>query len=288
MATGPWHAVLRSDELPRPRGSSAEDRDSLAGRATAAMVVPEIKPVSVGGDGILVTRLPSGQVIAFGAHCPHQGTPLRHAALYEGNILCPQHSYVYDAHTGRNLYPAQEARPQALERMKPGALLTYPVVERDGWVWVNEEANPLQPPEAGPAGSAGSEGAGSPAGSGTAGSGTAGVASPDVTGSSPSEGADAGIVDDQPRQLSVSAGERFELVLPTRPRPNHLWWVQVEGEAVEVGGQRFEEREGGPTYLVDAVAVQVGQAQVRCSYAKPWQAHAQDRRTFTVEVVAPA
>lgn len=268
MSSDPWYRVLRSDELPRPRGSSAEDQDSLAGRATASMVVPEIKPVTVGGQGLLVTRLPSGEVIAFGAHCPHQGTPLRHAALYEGNILCPQHSYVYEPHTGRNLYPAQDARPEALERMKPGALATYPVVEHDGWIWVNEEHNPLQPPQTDAAG-------GSPADAAPGAS----------TAASPTEESDSGLVDDQPRELSVAAGERFQLLLPTQPQPNHLWWVQVDGEAVEVQGQRFEDRDGDATYLVDVLALQAGQAQVHCSYAKPWQTHARDRRTFTVDVV---
>lgn len=276
-SSDPWHRVLRSDELPRPRASSADDQDSLAGRATASMVVPEIKPVTVGGQGLLVTRLPSGEVIAFGANCPHQGTPLRHAALYEGNILCPQHSYVYEPHTGRNLYPAQDVRPEALARMKPGALATYPVVERDGWIWVNEGHNPLQPPETGAAGAPASGGAAGGAG-GAAGAAGAAAAT---------EESGTGVVDDQPRELSVPAGEAFQLALPTQPQPNHLWWVQVDGEAVEVQGQRFEEREGGPTYLVDVLARQPGQAQVHCSYAKPWQAHARDRRTFTVDVVEP-
>lgn len=306
-----WHRVLRSDELPRPGhggdeagdqggGEAGEARPAAQQATTGPMVVPEIRPVEVGDKGALVTRLPTGEVVAFATHCPHEGTPLRHASLYEGNIRCPQHSYVYDPYTGGNVMPARDARPEALERLKPGSLTTYPVAEEEGWIWVNEEPNPSQPPTAGKAPgrpkasrsggpTTDSETVGPPrTGAPAGGPGTSGLrrtGSPTIP-STPSGPTGAGddLVDDQPRELSVATGEHVELALPTRVQPNHLWHFSVDGEAVAVQGQRFEERGAGATYLVDVVARQPGEAQVRCAYAKPWDAGARDVRTFTISV----
>lgn len=129
-----FHRVVASAELPAPKPVSAEE--DLAGRFEWE---PAIREVSVGGQRLLVTRLPSGEAAAFARFCPHLGTPLHRATLCGDAIRCAQHRYVYDARTGQNVVPARDVSPEELRRLRPGSLRTYPVIEQEGWVWVSEE-----------------------------------------------------------------------------------------------------------------------------------------------------
>lgn len=261
MADVTLRPVLRSDQLPPP----ATTRDSparLREQATAGTVaLPEIREVDLDGESVLLTRLTSGEVVAFGPYCPHQGTQLRHATIDGGNIRCEQHKYVYDPHTGRNILPSRDASPRAMERLKPGYLTTYAVEERDGWVWVATRPNP-PPDETAPLPVPASQLVAVPPAD----------EPPDT----------APVRSDQP--VDVAPGEEFELDLLTRPRPNHMWHVEVGGDAVEVTGQRFDEQPDGLHYWVRAVASATGTARVRCTYAKPWGSEARDTHTFTVHV----
>lgn len=261
MTDGALRRVLRSDELPPP----ASNRDSparLREQATAGTIaVPDIREVDVEGQAVLLTRLQSGEVIAFEPYCPHQGTPLRQATIFAGNVRCEQHKYVYDPRTGRNILPSQDASPKALERLRPGFLTTYEVEERDGWIWVSPRPNP--PPDERtplPADLVPSEVAGP-------------VHAP------PEERPDR-----PPQTVEVVAGEEFELDLATRIVPNHLWQIEVDGDAVEVRDQRLDERAAEPRYVLRAVASDAGTAILRCAYAKPWGSDIRDEYTFTIHV----
>ncbi|HEX2700712.1 MAG TPA: Rieske (2Fe-2S) protein, partial [Acidimicrobiales bacterium] len=106
---------------------------------------PSFVEVRVGRAGVLVTRLASGEVVAFSAECPHQSTPLEGATFWEGKLRCARHLYLYDVHTGENVLPARDASPDALRRLKPGYLPIHKVEERDGWVWVAERPEPPPP-----------------------------------------------------------------------------------------------------------------------------------------------
>lgn len=138
-----FQPVLRSDELPPPdTGADRPDTDSSEG----TLLQPILREVDVRGRTVLLTRRASGDVVAFASFCPHLGTPLRRATLDNGYIRCAQHQYVYDPESGRNIVPTQDVPREALQRLRPGYLRTYPVEERDGWVWVSEVPNP--PPQA--------------------------------------------------------------------------------------------------------------------------------------------
>lgn len=129
--------MVATDDLPAPQPVSAEE--DAAGWFEWA---PAIREVTVGGQRLLVTRLPSGTPVAFARFCPHLGTPLHRATLCGEAIRCAQHRYVYDARTGQNVVPAQDVSPDELHRLRPGSLRTHPVIEQAGWVWVSEEPQP--------------------------------------------------------------------------------------------------------------------------------------------------
>lgn len=254
--------ILRSDDLPQP--AMGERGATLRDQATAGTVVlPDIREVEVGGWPVLVTRLASGEVIAFQTHCPHQGTPLRKATIYGGLVRCEQHKFVYDPATGRNVLPSRDASPQALHRLKPGFLRTWPVEERDGWIWISEEPNP---PPTGDEPLPGVE-----------------VHRPPSRPSRPPTSREPATA--APRRLTVTVGVEFELPLPTSPQPNHIWQVTAEPDVLEVLGQRYEDSPEGVTHLVRAVARQPGEIAVRCAYRKPWgsAARAEHRFTLTAE-----
>lgn len=139
MPTG-YRAVLRSDELPAPDATEGRtDPPDATAFARALMV-----EVALADRTVLVTRLASGEVAAFARFCPHLGTPLQRATLCGRQLRCAQHHYVYDVHTGRNIWPSDHVDPQQVARMRPGHLPTHPVVEHNGWVWVSE--TPRRPP----------------------------------------------------------------------------------------------------------------------------------------------
>lgn len=267
MGDAPLRRVARSEELPAPAASAS---DESAPGSPAPAVRPEVCEVDVDGQPVLVTRLASGEVVAFAAHCPHQGTPLRSAALLaDDHIRCEQHRFVYDTRTGRNIMPTREASPEALMRLKPAYLPTYEVVERDGWVWLAAEPNPPpdddSPPPAPAPGLVGGAGRPEPA------------------------GAEAdGLVEDRHRPaqtVEAVVGDELELDLPTQPRPAHLWQVEVDNGVVDVVGQHFEHGDDALHYRVRVVAQAAGTAKVRCTYARPW-GRASDTRAFIVRVGA--
>lgn len=256
MVDVPLRRVLRSDELPMPASASAGSA-SLRERATAGTIVhPHFCEVDLDGDKVLLTRLVSGEVVAFAAYCPHQGAPLRNGNIDRGHIRCEQHKYLYDPRTGRNVLPSRDASPKALERLRPGYLTTYDVDERDGWVWIGERPKP--PPRD--------------------------DAPPQLPAMQPQP---APPCDEPlalpPQTVEVVAGQEFELDLPTRHRPSHVWRLDVSGESVEVLGQRLDERADGLHYVVRAMARSAGTAEIDCVYGKPWGSP-HDTRTFLVHV----
>src|SRR5918911_4575081 len=120
--------ALRSEELPAGEG-----------------VHTRIRRVPAGQGHILLARLNDGQVVAFAPRCPHQVTALDDATISNGRMRCPRHGYIYDTQTGENVHPTRDNRPEDLWKLRPGYLPCYEVAERDGWIWVSDQAKP--PPE---------------------------------------------------------------------------------------------------------------------------------------------
>ena len=249
-----FRRVLRSDQV-RPATSNRLD----------------IHPVQLSDRRVLVTRLESGQVVAFADRCPHQNTPLDDAALWEDSLRCPRHLYLYDLETGENLLPARDARPGTLWKLKPGYLPIHKAQERGGWIWVSEE------PEAPPPGYDPSQE--EPPGGGF---------------QQPEESPRASTPIEHPQEaLSATVGQEVEIVLHTSHRPGHFWRVEVsdpEGAGqtrLVVVSQRSDPADPG-RHLLRLLANSAGQVSLRCSYGQPWSESPSEVRTFCVQITSGA
>ena len=236
--------------------------DELAAESPGA---PNLRRVTVRGVEVLLGRLSGGPVVAFGARCPHQQTDLGGATLFGGLVQCPLHLYLYDPRTGENVRPARGADPADLWKLKPGCLPVHPVEERDGWIWVGPEPEPPppgydpsveQPPSARPGNPPAERPAAAPA---------------------------AGPVEHAPKSLRVAPGATFELRLPTTPRPGFAWRVETGGPLLAVVEER-DDFGDPPCHLVRVAARGKGESTLRCLYARPWDAHAAEIRTYVVRV----
>ena len=244
-----FRAVLGSEELPLPDGE------------------PSIRRVLVDGEPVLVARLDSGEVVAFGDLCPHQDTSLENATFWDGNLRCPLHNYLYDPRTGENVLPARDARPESMWKLKPGFLRTHRVEERDGMVWVGSRPE-APPPSYDPALERPPR--------------RFGRAQPAPLPPPLGPPAVEGPVRHPPEDVSVAVGQSFELLLPTTFRPGYTWRVQLPAGVVSVS-ERFRPGDQA-SHCVTLVAREAGQATVQCSYARPWEDHdrAAEVRTFVV------
>jgi nitrite reductase/ring-hydroxylating ferredoxin subunit len=257
---GELRPVLRSNELPAASGREAEPG--------AVPRRPQSRQVDVDGTPLLLLRLASGEAVAIASACPHQGTPLGRSGMLAGEQLrCEQHGFVYDVRSGCNVIPTLEVSAEARYRLKPGHLAIYDVVERDGWLWVRATPRPAPAEDTPPPAPAPAFVGGSPT-----------AAKPPDESAGPPEPA-------SPQALDAGVGEELELTLPTRALPAHLWHVEIEGDAVEILAQQFEQDDEGLRYRVRVAARTPGTAEIRCVYAKPWGKPAQVR-TFTVAVSA--
>lgn len=239
--------VLRSEELP----PGTPNR-------------PEIHHARVGESEVLLARLADGEVVAFDAKCPHQGTSLDGATVWDGNLRCPRHLYLYDPRTGENVLPAREADPKTLWKLRPGYLPVYRVEEREGWIWVADRPEP--PPAAyDPQKERPSR-----------------LPEPEPEPPSPVP-APSGPVEHPPQTVTVVSGQEFEVILPTSLRPGHLWRGDVPEDLLVVVSQRFQSGDN-PCHRVRLRACRHGEAPMRWSYARPWDVEPVEVRSFVVRV----
>ena len=92
------------------------------------------------GEAVVLFRGADGCVAALEDRCVHRSMPLSNGEVQEGQLVCPYHGLVYDT-SGRCVHiPAQDSIPAA------AAVRRFPVVERDGavWIWMGdaERADP--------------------------------------------------------------------------------------------------------------------------------------------------
>lgn len=87
------------------------------------------------GEPVLVFRAEDGQPVALEGRCPHRFAPLHRGTIANDRIECPYHGLVFDR-TGKCVH-----NPHGDGTIpKDATLWTYPVVERDGviWVWMGD------------------------------------------------------------------------------------------------------------------------------------------------------
>lgn len=88
------------------------------------------------GRDILLFRDGQGRAVALDNHCPHRSAPLHLGRILDGRIQCPYHGLQFSADGAcvHNPHQRDGAPPDAAR------LRTYPVVEKDGllWIWMGE------------------------------------------------------------------------------------------------------------------------------------------------------
>ncbi len=234
-----WHRTLRSGDL-------------MAGEIFAA---------TAGRRVVLVARLGDGEAVAFAASCPHQGTDLEGATIWDGKVRCPKHQYMYDPRSGANIFPAQRFGPEKLWKTRPGYLPTFPVRERDGWIWVFEDQNP-PPAEYDPA---------------------LEIPPDNVTVDEPVV-EDTGGPSEAVKVLKVRAGSEFELRLPINPLPGNIWQVEVVSDLLEIVDEGLLA-ENPPRWKVRVKAHEAGEDQIECRFRAPWDTSPSELRRYVVQVV---
>jgi phenylpropionate dioxygenase-like ring-hydroxylating dioxygenase large terminal subunit len=79
---------------------------------------------------IVLFRDGDGGVVALADRCAHRAFPLSAGTMCDGMIRCGYHGFVYDAGGACREVPGQTNIASRL------TVRSYPVAERDGWIWV--------------------------------------------------------------------------------------------------------------------------------------------------------
>jgi len=89
------------------------------------------------GDAVVLYRDSQGQPVALEDRCVHRSAPLSIGRVHGDNIQCGYHGLQFDCHGQCVRIPGQSTIP-ASARVR-----SYPVVERDGcvWVWMGASRN---------------------------------------------------------------------------------------------------------------------------------------------------
>ncbi len=90
------------------------------------------------GEKALILGNWEGRIYALDGICPHRNRPLEGASLWEHLLDCPWHHFQFDVRTGENYYP-RNVYPRDVEELERQVrpLRTYPVVLREGEIWVD-------------------------------------------------------------------------------------------------------------------------------------------------------
>ncbi len=77
---------------------------------------------SIEGKKVLVTRS-NGEIFACGAICPHQGVSMEEGWVFDDELTCPEHTWVFSLRTGELTWPGAGPR-----------IPIYPTRIHDGFV----------------------------------------------------------------------------------------------------------------------------------------------------------
>jgi nitrite reductase/ring-hydroxylating ferredoxin subunit len=99
-----------------------------------------MKKFNVGHIEVLVGRI-QGKVFACNNSCPHRGASLVKGELKGNNVVCWMHGYEYDVFTGKlqNMKSWKKEdtwMEQSAEWRQSGDLILYPLIEKEGTVYV--------------------------------------------------------------------------------------------------------------------------------------------------------
>ncbi|WP_322046552.1 aromatic ring-hydroxylating dioxygenase subunit alpha [Paraburkholderia sp. J67] len=102
--------------------------------AALAEEIDAVKPLArtICGKPVVLYRTAEGRAVALEDRCIHRGMPLSDGKICEssGTLQCPYHGLEFDASGACVVAPGQTNIPRAMR------VLAYPLVERDGFVWI--------------------------------------------------------------------------------------------------------------------------------------------------------
>jgi len=79
---------------------------------------------------VVLFRREDGTPVALSDRCAHRGYPLSAGRLVGDAIRCGYHGFTYDSEGHCIGIPAQERIPRSM------TIRSYPMAEKDGWVWI--------------------------------------------------------------------------------------------------------------------------------------------------------
>ncbi|MGH9179073.1 MAG: protease inhibitor I42 family protein, partial [Acidimicrobiales bacterium] len=92
----------------------------------------------------------------------------------------------------------------------------------------------------------------------------------------------AGPVAHPPEAVAARRGETFELVLPTTPKPAHMWRGTLPA-SLRVVSEGFAP-DPPPRHVVRLEAMTAGRHEAAYFYATPWDPTPAETRTFVITV----
>ena len=88
---------------------------------------------------LVLFRDAQGKAVCALDRCPHRGVPLSVGAVVKGRLQCAYHGWEFDGEGRCKRVPALVGEPDAPAR----CLKTFPVVERQGYVWIYATAGEM-------------------------------------------------------------------------------------------------------------------------------------------------
>jgi phenylpropionate dioxygenase-like ring-hydroxylating dioxygenase large terminal subunit len=106
----------------------------------------DLLPVTIAGTDLVLFRDAAGRGVALRDRCPHRFAPLSSGRVENGALRCMYHGLKFAADGSCIEIPGQEIIPSN------ACVRSYPLVERDDWVWVWLGEPELADPDLIPAG----------------------------------------------------------------------------------------------------------------------------------------
>lgn len=137
---GPGAVIDPAPPLPAPEPAAPISPDALLrGLWYFALPSRALKPgrlvgKTLVGEPVVFARTPAGEVYALRDICPHRGIPLRHGRMVGAEVECPYHGWRFGANGACSLIPSLvEGQEMDLAKIR---VRRYPVVERQGLIWI--------------------------------------------------------------------------------------------------------------------------------------------------------
>lgn len=95
---------------------------------TVSLPIAPLPATIAAGDTVIAVFEAGGRYYAIDDRCPHSDAPLSKGLVYEGDIICPRHSYRFSLETGQCRVP-KSLRARTYPVLREGDMLIIDVPE---------------------------------------------------------------------------------------------------------------------------------------------------------------